>query len=89
MDEGPGLTWIRVGGAVIRAPSSRPEGNGEGGPGRGVCTCGKRAICASCCMGRGRGWASLLQICIPADFYFKPCLFLLKTWLLCQELESN
>lgn len=32
MNEGPGLTWIRVGGAVIRAPSSRPEGNGEGWP---------------------------------------------------------
>lgn len=27
----------------------------------------------------------MLQICIPADFYFRPCLFLLKTRLLCQE----
>ena len=29
------------------------KGMGKAGLGRGVCMCGKRAICGSCCMGRG------------------------------------
>jgi hypothetical protein len=32
---------------------------------------------AHCCL--GEGVPSWLEICIPADFYFRPCLFVLKT----------
>lgn len=93
-NEGPSLTWIRVEGAVIRAPSSHPEGYGEGwpvGPWAWVEACAhvERGLYILVVEWEGGEWASLLQICIPADFYFKPCLFLLKTWLLCQESYSN
>ena len=94
MNEGSSLTWIKVEGAVIRAPSSHPEGNGEGwpvGPWAWVEACARveRGLYILVVEWEGGEWASLLQICIPADFYFKPCLFLLKTRLLCQESYSN
>lgn len=45
------------------------------GPREFVHACGEWCVCTSCCTGKGVS-ASLLQICIPADFYFRPCLFL-------------